>query len=85
MIFCFFGFKLPDNLCYYIFLFIFLLNYSLFYAYISIFCKPEADMRREMDRKEQERKKNQKVDFISGGTQAGIVAIAPKLNVPISG
>lgn len=80
-----FWFKLPDNLCYYIFFFIFLLNYSLFYAYISIFCKPEAAMRREMDRKEQERKKNQKVDFISGGTQAGIVATAPKLNVPISG
>ncbi|XP_048321236.2 protein bfr2 [Ziziphus jujuba] len=45
----------------------------------------EADMRREMDRKEQERKKNQKVDFISGGSQAGIVATAPKINVPIPG
>lgn len=42
-------------------------------------------MRREMDRKEQERKKNQKVDFISGGSQAGIVATAPKINVPIPG
>ncbi|XP_024016958.1 uncharacterized protein LOC21389738 isoform X2 [Morus notabilis] len=43
----------------------------------------EADMRHEMDRKEQERKKNQKVDFLSGGTQPGNVVGAPKINVPI--
>lgn len=45
----------------------------------------EADMRREMDRKEQERKKNQKIDFLSGGSQPGNVAGAPKINVPIPG
>lgn len=42
-------------------------------------------MRRDMDRKEQERKKNQKIDFLSGGTQPGIVAGAPKINVPVPG
>ncbi|KAF3451303.1 hypothetical protein FNV43_RR07398 [Rhamnella rubrinervis] len=45
----------------------------------------EADMRREMDRKEQERKKSQKVEFISGVAQAGMVATAPKINVPVPG
>ncbi|CAA3024492.1 transcriptional regulator family [Olea europaea subsp. europaea] len=45
----------------------------------------EADMRREMERKEQEKKKNQKVDFISGGTQPGIVVPTPKINMPIPG
>ncbi|KAL2462667.1 uncharacterized protein Fot_53904 [Forsythia ovata] len=45
----------------------------------------EADMRREMERKEQEKKKNQKVDFISGGTQPGIVVPSPKINMPIPG
>ncbi|KAL2539226.1 Uncharacterized protein Adt_00204 [Abeliophyllum distichum] len=43
----------------------------------------EADMRREMERKEQEKKKNQKVDFISGGTQPGIVVPTPKITMPI--
>ncbi|PON77043.1 SAP30-binding protein [Parasponia andersonii] len=45
----------------------------------------EADIRREMDRKEQERKKNQKIDFLSGGTQSGIVAAAAKINLPVPG
>lgn len=45
----------------------------------------EVDMRRDMDRKDQERKKNQKIDFLSGGTQPGIVAGAPKINVPVPG
>ncbi|KAB1213022.1 SAP30-binding protein [Morella rubra] len=40
----------------------------------------EADMRRE----EQERKKSQKVEFVSG-TQPGAVASAPKINLPIPG
>ncbi|KAI4332540.1 hypothetical protein L6164_017441 [Bauhinia variegata] len=44
----------------------------------------EADMRRESERKEQERKKAQKVDFISGGTQPGIIA-APRINIPVTG
>ncbi|PWA53997.1 HCNGP-like protein [Artemisia annua] len=30
----------------------------------------EADMKRELERKEQEKKKNQKIDFLSGGTQS---------------
>ena len=46
------------------------------------FLKAEADMKREMERKEQERKKSQKVDFVSGGTQAGIVAAAQRVALP---
>lgn len=45
----------------------------------------EADMKREMERKEQEKKKNQKVDFITGGAQPGVVGPSPKLNIPIAG
>ncbi|KAM6594278.1 hypothetical protein CsatA_001981 [Cannabis sativa] len=45
----------------------------------------EADIRREMDRKEQERKKNQKVEFLSGGTQPGIISSAAKINLPVPG
>ncbi|XP_062162637.1 uncharacterized protein LOC133869612 isoform X2 [Alnus glutinosa] len=41
----------------------------------------EADMRRE----ELEKKKNNKVEFVSGATQSGTVAPAPKLNMPIPG
>lgn len=40
----------------------------------------EADMKRELERKEQERKKNQKVEFISGAQPT-----PPKLNMPIPG
>ena len=61
------------------------LNLPLFNAYVLMFSKAEADMKREMDRKEQERKKNQKVEFISGGAQAGMVGTAPKINVPVPG
>lgn len=42
-------------------------------------------MKRERERKEQENKKNQKVEFHSGGTQPGIVTSAPKPNIPIPG
>lgn len=42
----------------------------------------EADMKREMERKEEERKKSQKVDFVSGGTQSGILAAAQKVTLP---
>lgn len=42
-------------------------------------------MKREMERKEQEKKKNQKVDFITGGAQPGVVGPSPKLNIPIAG
>ncbi|CAA2996228.1 transcriptional regulator family [Olea europaea subsp. europaea] len=45
----------------------------------------EADMRCEMERKEQEKKKNQKADFISGGSQPGIVVPTPKINRLIPG
>ncbi|XP_058199770.1 uncharacterized protein LOC131314876 isoform X1 [Rhododendron vialii] len=45
----------------------------------------EADMKREMERKEQEKKKNQKVDFITAGAQPGVVAPSPKLNITIAG
>ncbi|XP_027365292.1 uncharacterized protein LOC113872158 isoform X2 [Abrus precatorius] len=45
----------------------------------------EADMRRESERKEQEKKKAQKVEFISGGAQPGIVAGAPRISMPVAG
>ncbi|KAL6991244.1 hypothetical protein U1Q18_009362 [Sarracenia purpurea var. burkii] len=45
----------------------------------------EADMKREMERKEQEKKKSQKVEFVTGGTQPGVVAPSPKINIPMPG
>ncbi|CAJ1973667.1 unnamed protein product [Sphenostylis stenocarpa] len=45
----------------------------------------EADMRREGERKEQEKKKAQKVEFIPGGSQPGIVASAPRISMPVAG
>ncbi|XP_057494911.1 uncharacterized protein LOC130780007 [Actinidia eriantha] len=45
----------------------------------------EADMKRELDRKEQEKKKSQKVEFVTGGTQPVVVAPTPKINIPIPG
>ncbi|KAJ7947100.1 SAP30-binding protein [Quillaja saponaria] len=45
----------------------------------------EADMRRESNRKDQEKKKAQKVDFVSSGTQPGNVAAATKFTLPIPG
>ncbi|XP_010920286.1 uncharacterized protein [Elaeis guineensis] len=45
----------------------------------------EADMKREMERKEQERKKSQKVEFVAGGTQPGTVAPALKMSMQIPG
>ncbi|KZV51085.1 hypothetical protein F511_01877 [Dorcoceras hygrometricum] len=45
----------------------------------------EADIRREVERREQEKKKNQKIDFVSGGPQQGNVIPTPKINTPIPG
>ncbi|XP_008789346.3 uncharacterized protein LOC103706867 isoform X2 [Phoenix dactylifera] len=45
----------------------------------------EADMKREVERKEQERKKSQKVEFVAGGTQPGTVAPALKMSMQIPG
>ncbi|CAN4084230.1 unnamed protein product [Withania somnifera] len=45
----------------------------------------EADMRREMERREQERKRSPKVDFILGGTQPATMVLTPKINLPIPG
>ncbi|XP_010686219.2 uncharacterized protein LOC104900498 isoform X2 [Beta vulgaris subsp. vulgaris] len=45
----------------------------------------EVDMKREAERKEQERKKSPKVDFVSGGSQAGITATAQKATLPSPG
>ncbi|KAK2992557.1 hypothetical protein RJ640_010439 [Escallonia rubra] len=45
----------------------------------------EADMKRELEKKEQEKKKSQKVEYVSGGTQPGVVMPVPKVNMPISG
>lgn len=42
-------------------------------------------MKRLMERREQERKNSQKVEFIAGGTQTGIAATAPKINIPLPG
>ncbi|VFQ60330.1 unnamed protein product [Cuscuta campestris] len=44
----------------------------------------EADIRREMERKERERRQSPKVDFISGGTQPGVVTMG-KPNLPLPG
>ncbi|XP_054800910.1 uncharacterized protein LOC129305033 isoform X2 [Prosopis cineraria] len=43
----------------------------------------EAHMRRESERREQEKKKAQKVEFISGGTQGVTVAGVPRINLPV--
>ncbi|XP_075488801.1 uncharacterized protein LOC142527763 isoform X2 [Primulina tabacum] len=43
----------------------------------------EADIRREVERREQEKKKNPKVDFVSGGMQQGNVVPTPKIHTPI--
>lgn len=43
----------------------------------------EVDMKREMERREQERKRSPKVDFISGGTQPAAMVPTPKINLPI--
>ncbi|XVE88221.1 hypothetical protein DITRI_Ditri19aG0051500 [Diplodiscus trichospermus] len=44
----------------------------------------EADMKRERERKEQESKKNQKVEFLSGGSQPGAVLPPPKVGMPVT-
>lgn len=45
----------------------------------------EADTRREMEKREQERKRSPKVDFIAGGTQPAAMVPTPKVNLPIPG
>ncbi|KAL3820749.1 hypothetical protein ACJIZ3_006654 [Penstemon smallii] len=44
----------------------------------------EADMRREIERREQERKKSQKLDFVSGGSQPPNIP-TPKISIPTPG
>ncbi|KAL8090824.1 uncharacterized protein LOC141698426 [Apium graveolens] len=44
----------------------------------------EADMKRDMERKEQEKKKSQKIEYISGGTQVGTLPTS-KVNLPVPG
>ncbi|KAK1426073.1 hypothetical protein QVD17_14741 [Tagetes erecta] len=39
----------------------------------------EADIKREAERKEQERKKNQKIEFLPGGTPAAVAIPTPKV------
>ncbi|CAH2034282.1 unnamed protein product [Thlaspi arvense] len=52
----------------------------------SDFCDAiEVDMKNERERKEQESKKNQKLDFVSVGTQPATVFAAQKPNIPIPG
>ncbi|KAF8051929.1 hypothetical protein N665_1642s0004 [Sinapis alba] len=52
----------------------------------SDFCDAiELDMKNERERKEQESKKNQRLDFVSVGTQPGTVFAAQKPNIPIPG
>ncbi|KAF8766265.1 hypothetical protein HU200_007778 [Digitaria exilis] len=43
----------------------------------------EADMKRELERKEQERKKSPKVEFIAGGLQPPIGASIPKITASV--
>lgn len=50
----------------------------------------EADMKRDIERKEQERKKSQKVEFVPGGTQTSTVAAAAaslkiSTQIPVAG
>ncbi|XP_010549412.1 PREDICTED: SAP30-binding protein isoform X2 [Tarenaya hassleriana] len=45
----------------------------------------EADMKRERERKEQESKKNQKLDFVTSGAQLGTVFAGQKPIIPIPG
>ncbi|XP_004233036.1 uncharacterized protein [Solanum lycopersicum] len=45
----------------------------------------EADSKREMERREQERRRSPKVDFISGGTQPAPMVPTPKINLSIPG
>lgn len=45
----------------------------------------EADMKREMERKELERKKSPKIDFVPGGTQPGMAAAALKIGTQVPG
>ncbi|KAL9257756.1 SAP30-binding protein-like protein, partial [Drosera capensis] len=45
----------------------------------------EADMKREMERKAQEKKKNQKLEFVSGGTQPAVAVTAQKVNLQVPG
>lgn len=42
-------------------------------------------MKREVERKEQERKKNQKVEYVSGGTLNGVVPTVQKAKLPSPG
>lgn len=52
----------------------------------SDFCDAiELDMKNERERKEQESKKNQRLDFVSVGTQPGTVFAPQKPNIPIPG
>ncbi|KAL1212826.1 hypothetical protein V5N11_019275 [Cardamine amara subsp. amara] len=52
----------------------------------SDFCDAlEVDMKHERERKEQESKKSQKLDFVSAGTQPGTVFAAQKPNITIPG
>ncbi|KAK8580596.1 hypothetical protein V6N13_143675 [Hibiscus sabdariffa] len=44
----------------------------------------EADMKRERERKEQESKRNLKVEYVSAGSQPGTAPTAPKLGIPIA-
>ncbi|GMH06940.1 hypothetical protein Nepgr_008780 [Nepenthes gracilis] len=45
----------------------------------------EADMKHEVERKELEKKKNQKMEFVSGGTQLGPAVTVQKVNMPVTG
>ncbi|PKA50174.1 hypothetical protein AXF42_Ash020119 [Apostasia shenzhenica] len=55
------------------------------YAKSDYYDEIEADMKRELERKEQERKRSQKIDFVSGGAQTAGVGPALKMNTQISG
>ncbi|KAI4365175.1 hypothetical protein MLD38_021185 [Melastoma candidum] len=44
----------------------------------------EADMKREQERKEQARKRNQQIEFVSAGAQAAVAAAIQKVNISVT-
>ena len=61
-------------------------GFLIFLIFCTLVCfNAEADMKRERERKDQESKKNQKVEFISGRSQPGAALTAPKVGMPIAG
>ncbi|KAL1367627.1 hypothetical protein AAHE18_02G065100 [Arachis hypogaea] len=64
---------------------VFCLHYKYIRGYL-LGCNAALPFIRESERKEHEKKKAQKMEFIAGGTQPGIVAAgAPRISLPVAG